>query len=57
MELMLRLKSFMGDGLFVVSWKTIMSCGNVKGEKEYLRLDGFKLKVMGSELKGELCYL
>ena len=57
MGLILRLKSFMGDGLFVVSWKTIMSCGNVKGGKEYLRLDGFKLKVMGGALKGELCYL
>ena len=57
MGLMLRLKSFMGDGLFVVSWKTIMSCGNVKGGKEYLRLDGLKLKVMGGALKGELCYL
>ena len=57
MGLMLRLKSFMGNGLFVVSWKTIMSCGSVKGGKEYLRLDGFKLKVMGGALKGELCYL
>ena len=57
MGLILRLKSFMGDGLFVVSWKTIMSCGNVKGGKEYLRLDGFKLKVMGGARNGELCYL
>ena len=30
MGLMLKLKSFMGNGLFVVSWKTIMSCGSVK---------------------------
>ena len=32
--LMLRLKSFMGNGLFVVSWKTLMSCGSVKGGEE-----------------------
>ena len=51
MGLMLRLKSFMGNGLFVVSWKTLMSYGSVKGEEEYLGLDGFKLKVMGGELK------
>ena len=31
---MLKLKSFMGNGLFVVSWKTLMSCGSVKGGKE-----------------------
>ena len=31
---MLRLKSFMGNGLFVVSWKTLMSCGRVKEEEE-----------------------
>ena len=51
MELMLRLKSFMGNGLFVVSRKTLKSCGSIKGEEEYLGLDGFKLKVMGGELK------
>ena len=34
MGLMLRLKSFMGNGLFVVSWKTFMSCGSVKGGEE-----------------------
>ena len=28
-----------------------MSCGSVKGGEEYLGLDGFKLKVMGGELK------
>ena len=57
MGLILRLKSFMGNGLFVASWKTIMSCGSVKGGEEYLGLDGFKLKVMGGELKGELSCL
>ena len=51
MGLMLRLKSFMGNGLFVVSWKTFMSCGSVEGGEEYLGLDGFKLKVIGCELK------
>ena len=34
MGLMLRLKSFMGNGLFVVIWKTFMSCGSVKGGEE-----------------------
>ena len=31
---MLKLKSFMGNELFVVSWKTLMSCGSVKGGEE-----------------------
>ena len=48
---MLRLKSFMGNGLFVVSWKTLMSCGSVKGEEEYLGSDGYGLKVMDGELE------
>ena len=34
MGLMLRLKSFMGNGLFVVSWKTLVSCGSAKGGEE-----------------------
>ena len=51
MGLMLRLKSFMGNKLFVVSWKTLMSYGSVKGGEEYLGLDEFKLMVMGGELK------
>ena len=51
MGLMLRLKSFMGNGLFVVSWKTLMSYGSVKGGEEYLGLDGLKLKVIGGKLK------
>ena len=57
MGLMLRPKSFMGNGLFVFSWKTLMSCDSVKGGEEYLGLDEFKLKVMGRELKEELSYL
>ena len=51
MGLMLRLKFFMDNGLFMVSWKTLMSCGSVKEGEEYLGLDGFKLKVMCGELK------
>ena len=49
---MLKLKSFMGNGLFVVSWKTLMSCGSVKGGEEYLGLDECRLKMMSGELKG-----
>ena len=48
---MLKLKSFMGNGLFVVSWKTLMSCGSVEGEEEYLGSDGYRLKVMDGELE------
>ena len=51
MGLMLRLKSFMGNRLFVVSWKTLMSYGSVKGGEEYRGLDGLKLKVIGGKLK------
>ena len=35
---MLRLKSFMGNGLFVFSWKTLMNCGSVKGGEEISRI-------------------
>ena len=51
MGLILRLKSFVGNGLFVVSWKTLMSCGNVKGGEEYLGSNGYGLKVMDGELE------
>ena len=34
MGLILRLKSFMGNELFVVSWKTLVSCGSVRGGEE-----------------------
>ena len=51
MGLMLRLKSFMGNGLFVVSWKTLMSCGSVKGGEEYLGLDEYRMKMISGELK------
>ena len=51
MGLILRLKSFMGNGLFVVNWKTLMSCGSVKGGEECLGSDGYGLKVMDGELE------
>ena len=51
MGLILRLKSFMGNRLFVASWKILMSCGSVKGGEEYLGLDGCRLKVMDGELE------
>ena len=38
MGLMLRLKSFMDNGLFVVSWKTLVSCGSAKGGEEISRI-------------------
>ena len=34
MGLMLRLKSFMGNGLFVVSWKTLVIYASAKGGEE-----------------------
>ena len=51
MGLILRLKSFVGNGLFVASWKTLISCGSVKGGEEYLGLDECRLKVMDGELE------
>ena len=51
MGLMLRLKSFMGNGLFMVSWKTLMSYGSIKGEEEYLGSDRYGLKVMDGKLE------
>ena len=33
MGLILRLKLFMSNGLFVSSWRTFMGCDYVKGEK------------------------
>ena len=51
MGLILRLKSFMGNGLIVASWKKLMSYGSVKGGEEYLGLDGCRLKVMDGELE------
>ena len=51
MGLILRLKSFMGNGLFMAGWKTFMSCGSVKGGEEHLRLNECRLKVMDGELE------
>ena len=51
MGLILRLKSFVGNALFVVNWKTLMSCGSVKGGEEYLGSDGYRLKVIDGELE------
>ena len=42
-------------GYFVVSWKTLMSCGSVKGGEENLGLDGFKLKVMDEKESSITC--
>ena len=42
-------------GCFVVGWRTLMSCGSVKGGEE---ISGIKwLWAQGYGWKGELCYL
>ena len=51
MGLTLRLKLFVSNGLFMASWKTLMSCGSVKGGEECLGSDGYGLKVMDGELE------
>ena len=48
-RLMLRLKLFVSNGLFMTSWKTFMSCNCVEGEKEYLRLGECCLRGMSGE--------
>ena len=40
-------------GCFVVSWKTLMSCGSAKGGEEIL--DGFELKVMDEKESSITC--
>ena len=50
-RLMLKLKLFVSNGLFVTSWKTFMSCDCVRGREEYLGLNECRLKMMSSELK------
>ena len=52
MGLMLRLRLFVSDGLFMTSQETFMGCDCVKGGKEYLRLDECGLKMMNGELEG-----
>ena len=49
--LILRLKLFVSNGLFVTSWRTFLSCDCVKGGEEYLGLDECRLKMMSGELK------
>ena len=49
--LILRLKLFVSNGLFVTSWRTFLSCDCVKGIEEYLGLDKYMLKMMSGELK------
>ena len=50
-KLILRLKLFVSNRLFVTSWRTFLSCDCVKGREEYLGLDECRLKMMSGELK------
>ena len=45
-RLILRLKLFVSNGLFVTSWRTSLSCDCVKGGEEDLGLDECRLKMM-----------
>ena len=49
--LILRLKLFVSNGLFVTSWRTFMNCDCVKGGKGYFGLDECGLKIMNGKLK------
>ena len=49
--LILRLKLFVSNGLFVTSLRTFLRCDCVKGGEEYLELDECMLKMMSGELK------
>ena len=49
--LILRLKLFVSNRLFVTSWRTFLSYDCVKGGKECLRLDKCGLQRMSSEFK------
>ena len=49
--LILRLKLFVSDKLFVTSWMTFLSCDCVKWGEEYLGLDECRLKMMNGEFK------
>ena len=49
--LILRLKLFVSNGLFVISWRTFLSRDCVKEGDEYLGLDECRLKMMSGELK------
>ena len=50
-RLILRLKLFVSNGLFVTSCRTFLSCDCVKEGEEYLGLDESRLKMMSGELK------
>ena len=49
--LILRLKLFVSNGLFVTSWRIFLSCDCVKEGEEYLGIDECRLKMMSGELK------
>ena len=49
--LILRLKLFVSNGLFMTSWRTFLSYDCVKGGEDYLGLDECRLKMMSGELK------
>ena len=49
-RLILRLKLFVSNGLFVTSLRTFLSCNCVKGGEQYLGLDKCRLKMMSGEL-------
>ena len=49
--LILRLKLFVSNWLFMTSWRTFLSCVCVKEGEEYLGLDECRLKMMSGELK------
>ena len=49
--LILRLKFFVSNGLFVTSWRTFLRGDYLKEGEEYLGLDKCRLKMMSGELK------
>ena len=52
MGLTLRLRLFVGSGLFVTSLETFMGCDRVKGGRGHMRLDECGLRMMSGELEG-----
>ena len=49
-RLILRLKLFVSNGLFMISWRTFLNCDCIKGGEEYLGLEECRLKTMSNEL-------
>ena len=49
--LILRLKFFVSNELFMTSWRTFLIYDCVKGGEEYLGLDECRLKMISGELK------